>query len=420
MSRLSKTHRKHTFHHWGMIFTRLDLMQIIAVIALLTVSVFFIRTTDIQLERIISPFWKKQIVWIGVGIVAWTFFAFTNYKLFQHWWWIVYLLAIILLIAVLIPEIGIKIKGARRWLQFGGIRFQPSELGKFAVIISVSFLISIKDFSVNKSGHLFLLIFVVAIPFVLIAIEPDLGSALVIFPLVASLLFVAEIKWKYAIPIILIVMSGYLFRISVFETLKEYKVLKEYQLKRIEIFLNPESDIKGRGWHQYQANLAVGSGGFWGKGLGNGTQNTLGYLPETHTDFIFSVIAEEGGFIGCIILLGLYGLLFLSVLRAAIFARDRFGRALAIGIGTLLFFHTFVNIGMSIGLTPVTGLPLPLVSYGGSFIVITMMYLGILQSIYAHRKRMNEGSKNVGRGKIKTRILSQTIRMKTKKMKGMF
>jgi rod shape determining protein RodA len=208
--------------------------------------------------------------------------------------------------------------------------------------------------------------------------------------LAAVLIFIAGIKWRFIIIGAVIAVSLLTLEVGN-EYFKIYPLLKEYQLKRIMVFINPEKDIDNSGWHQYQAELAVGSGGMYGKGYLHGTQSMLGFLPETHTDFIFSVIAEETGFAGALAVIVLYTFLLFSALRAAIFARDDFGLYLAVGIAVIIFTHSVVNIGMSIRLMPVTGLPLPLLSYGGTFIVNTMIYLGILQSIYAHRRKGAEG-----------------------------
>lgn len=198
-----------------------------------------------------------------------------------------------------------------------------------------------------------------------------------------GVVFLGGLKWRY-----MIIGATLFATIASVEFVNEYKgyypLLKPYQWQRIMVFFDPERDLQNRGYNQYQARLAVGSGGITGKGVGQGTQNTLGFLPKSvsNNDFIFSVIAEETGFIGSLTLLLLYGLLLYSVMRSAIRAPDDFGKYLGGTIGVLLFVHIFVNIGMSAGITPVTGLSLPLVSYGGSFIVLTMSSLGIMQSIY--------------------------------------
>ncbi len=385
MYSLSKIRTAHSLQLFKIIFKRLDFIQIFAMIALLLTGVMFIYSTGDQLQDLhpsAFTFWKKQLVWIAIGSGAWLFFTLKHYKILSQWSFLIYGLAIFLLIIVLIPGIGIKIYGARRWLPLPGFRLQPSEFAKFAVLIMCAKFMSVKNFDANKLKNIAKLAVIVGLPFILILKEPDLGSSLVLMPLVAALLFVARIKWKY----IFIAMIS----VAILIPLAYCYVLKGYQKKRVDTFLYPDSDLANSGWHQYQAELAVGSGGMYGKGFGQGKQNALGFLSQAHTDFIFSVIAEELGFMGALGIITSLSLLIFSAFRTAILARDEFGRYVATGIGTIIFFHSLVNIGMCVRVMPVTGLPLPLVSYGGSFIVSTMMYLGILQSIYAHRKKINE------------------------------
>ena len=210
--------------------------------------------------------------------------------------------------------------------------------------------------------------------------QPDLGTALILLPVVGFTAFAARLKWRYLIilgAIALIILPA------------AYFSLKDYQRDRIMVFLDPERDPQNRGWNQLQAEMAIGSGGFTGKGFMQSTQNPMGYLPQTvsNSDFIFPVIAEETGFIGSLFVVLMFMLLLFSVLRTALLAADDFGRYLCVGVATVIFFHSVINIGMSIRLTPVTGLPLPLISYGGTFLVAMLVYLGIVHSIYVHREK---------------------------------
>jgi rod shape determining protein RodA len=303
--------------------------------------------------------------------------ALIDYRKLKPWCWALYLLSIVLLVAVFI--IGVERYGAKRWLQIGPIRMQPSELAKTALVLTLAWIVSLRDFRVNRFSNLLLVGVLSGVPFLLILKEPDLGSALVLVPVTGLILFMAGLNWKW---ILTAILGAALLVPAVFP------FLKDYQKERVYIFLNPERDVKNRGWNSLQSELAVGSGGMWGKGLMQGTQNTLGFLPQTvsNTDFIFSVIAEETGFVGAAGVVVLFALLIFSALRVCLLSEDPFGRCIATGIAGIFFIHCYVNIGMSIRLMPVTGLPLPLVSYGGSFIVNTLFFLGILQSIYAHRK----------------------------------
>ncbi len=359
-------------------FRRFDLFQIVPMLALLAIGALFIYGTGQQVGGVHATIiWKRQLLYMGVGLVIWFSFVFFDYRWLIPGTFLIYPVAILLLIAVLF--FGRELFGARRWLSIAGVSIQPSEFGKLAVILSVSLLLSRKTVNINHLRWAGVTLLLTAIPFLLIYKEPDLGSALVLLPVVGAIAFAANLKLKWLI-VLLITAAAV--------TPAVYYNLKPYQKERVHAFLNPDSDPTDRGWNATQANLAVGRGGLTGKGFMQGTHCSLGYLPRTvaNSDFIFPVIAEETGFLGTFTLLVLYAILLFSILRTALIAPDLFGRYLCIGIAALMLFHTVVNIGMCIRLLPITGLPLPLVSYGGSFLVAMLIYLGIVQSVYAHRK----------------------------------
>ena len=366
----------------------LDYLQIIAVVLLLGIGLIFIHSTGSQIDTVESrAFFGKQLIWISIGTTAYFTAAFFDYRSFgcRFVMTMGYAVSVILLIIVLF--FGLKVFGATRWLNVFGFRLQPSEPAKLMVIGMLAAIFSTPRFSSNRMLCLLSAVCAVAIPFVLIAIEPDLGSAAVLLPVAGSMIFCFGIKWRYVVLGLAAVAAGISF--ILFDSLQEEPVLlRNYQRDRIKIFLNPGSDRGNRGHNAYQAKLAVGAGGRSGSGIGKGTQNELGFLPHTvsNNDFIFSVIAEETGFMGAIGLLTIYLLLLYTILRTA-FLVSGYGRYIAIGVATLIFCHIFINIGMSIGITPVTGLPLPLVSYGGSFIMTALTTLGIIQSIYRHYKK---------------------------------
>jgi rod shape determining protein RodA len=283
---------------------------------------------------------------------------------------------------------------------FLGVGVQPSELGKLAVIMAGAALLSPpaeKFERLPSMGWLFLL---AGIPMLLVMKEPDLGSALVYVPVTLAMLYVAGARSR---PLALLVLSGVvlvtvvLAAVALPEKLgvtperqdRFFRALRlsDYQRDRIEVFLQPGKDPMGAGWNKRQSEIAVGSGGLAGKGFLKGTQNILGFLPRTvaPTDFIFSVIAEETGFAGSVTVLVLYGILMVCGLYAAMVARDKMGRVLCVGIVTMIFTHVFVNMAMTIGLVPIVGIPLPLVSYGGTFMVVTLFALGLIQSVYVRR-----------------------------------
>jgi rod shape determining protein RodA len=383
--RITETRREGPVEYLSNLSRRYDFLQIGVILALLTISFLFIYTIgdNISRDNAMRIIWR-QVWWVAVGGGSWFLAANIDYREFKVISWLFYAVCIVLLILVL--EVGLTIQGATRWLSLpGGLRLQPSEFTKLALVMTISTSLTMMNFSVNRFFHLMLILVLTAVPFLLIMKEPDLGSAMILAPVTLTLIFVGGLKWRY------ILLGAVLISLAVGAVvLNEYKeyypLLKPYQKKRIITFLNPEHDLQGSGLNQLQARLAVGSGGFWGKGIGKGMQSNLGFLPRTvaNNDFIFSVIAEETGFAGCLALLSLYSLLFYSILRSALMAADDFGKYLGAGVAAIFFVHTYVNIGMSIGLAPITGLSLPLISYGGSFIVVSLTCLGLMQSIYRH------------------------------------
>ena len=366
-----------------------DYIQIAAMVLLLITGLSFIYSTGQQVGGLRADiFWQRQLQWLGLGICVWLCMSIFDYRMLKLFAPFIYVVSIILLIAVLIW--GTRIYGAQRWLKFGAsgrIRLQPSEFAKLSTIILLALIFSLHKFQINNILHLILPGVVTIIPFALIVVEPDLGSAMILLPILAVMIFIAGIKWKYII-IAISVATLFIAAEIVNEVYEVKPLLRGYQKERIMVFINPERDLNNRGYNQFQARLAVGSGGLTGKGFGKGTQNTLGFLPQSvsNNDFIFSVIAEETGFIGATALIMTYILLLYTMLRTAWLATDPFGRYLAVGIAIVFFVHSFINIGMSLGIMPITGLPLPQVSYGGSFLIFTMLCLGILQSVYINRK----------------------------------
>ena len=284
----------------------------------------------------------------------------------------------VIVVLILVLKFGPVRNNTRRWIDIGPVSLQPSELGKMAVLFAVAWLASLKRININKVWWIGLVLLLTVIPFFLIYKEPDLGTAIVLIPLAAAILFAANLRWIYIL-LIVVFCAGL--------TPVAWMNMKTYQKERILTFLDPERDPYKRGWNAIQAEIAVGTGGMTGKGYRNGTHTTLGYLPKmvADSDFIFPVIAEETGFVGAFSVILLYGLLLFSILRTALLASDLFGRYLCVGIAAILMTHVFINIGMCIRLVPVTGLPLPFISYGGTFLVAMLCYLGIAQSVYAHR-----------------------------------
>jgi rod shape determining protein RodA len=302
--------------------------------------------------------------------------AFVNYIHLERLAYPIYALSILLLAATLLK--GRTTAGATRWLDIGFISFQPSEFVKIAMIIILSKYLSKIKISLNGLSLKDLIVpgIIALIPFILIAKQPDMGTAIIIFLIFASMVNFAKVGLKTLIGIAAISLP--LFPLA-------WHFLKDYQKVRLMNFLDPTLDPLGSGYHILQSKIAIGSGGFFGKGFTNGTQGQLRFLPEHHTDFIFSVMAEEWGFIGAFITVVLYLVLILRGLNIAQNAKDRLGAFLSFGVSFMLMWHILINIGMVTGMLPVVGIPLPFMSYGGSFLLATMVGAGILINVNMRR-----------------------------------
>jgi rod shape determining protein RodA len=357
----------------------MDWLLFAAMAALAVGSVFFIYSASYRGPGQPMPmFYRQQMVWFAVGLSVALTVMLVDYRVICQWAAVWYVGAILMLLLVLV--IGVKVYGARRWLGVGGMGVQPAELAKLAVILGLAYYLFHRTPDQRRRWKTVLTgLALMGVAFVLILVEPDLGSAMTLVPVAFGMLFVAGVRKKH---LALVVLAGLCL------TPLAWMHMKKYQRQRLTVFLNPDRDPLGAGWNLNQSLIAVGSGGVTGKGYLQGTQNSLGYLPRTVSpnDFLFSVIGEEKGFVGSACVVGLYAVLLGRGLRIAAGARDRLGMLLATGIVVLLFFHVFVNIGMTIGLMPVTGVPLPLLSYGGSFVLVSMTALGLLQNIWIHRR----------------------------------
>jgi rod shape determining protein RodA len=301
--------------------------------------------------------------------------SYVDYRLWRTVGWIGYGLSLLLLVLVLTP-LGSVVNGARGWFDFGFMSFQPVELTKIFVIIVMADVCSRYSRTIHKIRQLAFMGGIVAVPILLVGLQPDFGSAMVLFFiwLVAFLLIVKN-KWHIALVVGMILAT---FCIAWFG------ILQGYQKDRVYSFLDPSRDPLGRGYNVRQSIIAVGAGKLFGRGLGFGSQSQLKFIPESQTDFIFSVIAEEIGFIGVAMVLLLFAFLFFRFYKIAINAPDDFGMFIAILTAAMLFFHVLINIGMCIGLLPVTGISLPLISYGGSFLMTILTMIGINLSIYRY------------------------------------
>jgi len=322
-----------------------------------------------------SSLYIQQIVYAVLGIVLFFVFNLLDYRTLRGVAWIIYLSGILLLVIVLIFG---RSGPAARWLHFGLFYLQPSELFKVISAIYLSaFLCDKEELSFRD---ILAYIIAVLLPLILILIQPDLGTAVVIFVIAAGLLLISKIKRMYLLALFLALLV--MLPIG-------YTSLKDYQKERIRTFINPTEDPWGAGYNVLQSKIAIGSGGFFGRGLGRGSQSQLHFLPAQHTDFIFASLAEELGFVGAGILIVFYLTIAFRAIKISALARDNFGRFLSIGIVVMFVFQAFVNIGMNLGIMPVTGIPLPFVSSGGSSLLTSFISLGILGSIYLRHRKLS-------------------------------
>ncbi|MGH1363013.1 MAG: rod shape-determining protein RodA [Calditrichia bacterium] len=364
-----------------------------------------------------SNYFSLQLGWIGLGSIVIMITTFLPSRFFYTYAYFFYAIAFLLLILVFF--IGTTGKGATRWIYIAGIGFQPSEFAKIAVLLALGRFLTENRSDINHLMTFLTALAIVLVPMVMIMRQPDLGTSLVLMVLILPIFYWAGLDTKklffiitpvitilasfnfyvFFVVMLLIIAGLYLLRPPVHQAVLSFagnigfglltpllwNQLKDYQKSRILVFWNPESDPLGAGYQIIQSKVAIGSGGFFGKGFLNGSQTQLRFLPEQHTDFIYAVIAEELGFIGVFAGLFLFTLFLLRTVHLADQFKNKFSSLIAIGIGTILAFHMFVNIGMTIGLFPVTGLPLPFISYGGTALLTNMLMVGLLLNFYRHR-----------------------------------
>jgi len=345
------------------------------VLLIASVGLINLYSNTVSMEAVGTPAYLKQFSWLLIGLAVMVTIASVEYRHYSDFAYFAYGAAILSLI--LVWAFGMTTSGAQRWIRIGTFSFQPSEFCKISLILALAKIFrrppSREGYSLRE---LFLPFLLLLLPTLLILKQPDLGTAIILFMIFLSVLLFVKVRWSSWF--IMVAAGGLILPLL-------WTFLKEYQKKRILTFLNPDLDPLGAGYHVIQSKIAVGSGGILGKGLMQGTQCKLGFLPEQQTDFIFSAFAEEWGLIGGLALLALYGLLIWWGLRIAVQAKDRFGAILSFGVTAMLFWHVFINIGMVLGIMPVAGIPLPLFSYGGSFLVSTLMGVGILLNVSMRR-----------------------------------
>lgn len=390
-------------------FGSAEWLLLLATLLLLFIGVAFIASARSPAEAsddfpIYQQFYFKQIIYALMGLTAAVLFNLLDYHSWARWSLVFYWTCIAILL--LVPVIGSSAGGAKRWIDLGLFNFQPSELAKLAFIFMLSSFLARPEQELRVVANFWKAIGMLVLPFLLILKEPDLGSALIFIPVGLILMYVGGIPLRWlsqlgaaGLLVIVLVLVDVFFAPKALQFIQ----LEEYQKQRLMVYfgmdfapknateaerraarqLQEEKSYQGR-----QALISVGSGGLSGKGWRQGQQTALGYLPPgaAHNDFIFSVIAEEKGFIGSTTVLVLYGVILFTGIRIASQARDRLGKLMAVGVVTLIFSHVFINIGMNIRLMPVTGVPLPLLSYGGTSVIVSLIAIGILHNVHLYRR----------------------------------
>jgi rod shape determining protein RodA len=387
--------------------SRFDWLQLLAIGSLIAIGVTFVfSATSTDTSATIAWYnqlFVRQIIWCVAGLTAASIICVVDYHILARWSFVAYWFSILLLIAVFI--IGPVKWGAQRWIDLGPFQLQPSEFAKLAFILAMGHFLSRPIDELRQPRIFWKAVGLMILPFLLILKEPDLGSALIFLPMGLAMMFVGGVPIRFlgrlvggGTLMILLIMVDVLFAPPQWQI-----KLEDYQKRRLLVYFGLDGvpadasparkaearrEMRNYSYNVDQALISVGSGGMFGKGFRQGTQNALGYLPKAvaHNDFIFSVIAEEKGFMGSVTVIALYSVVLFTGIRIAGQARDRLGKLLATGIVAMWFSHIFINIGMNIRLMPVTGVPLPLLSYGGSSVICSLIAAGILQNVYIYRR----------------------------------
>lgn len=352
-------------------FRKLDWVLLITVLLLVVVGLLSIY--GISRDEGLKIF-KRQLIYVFFGLILMLILALLDYRIFRDSNFFLlglYFFSLLLLVGVLL--VGREVRGVSSWFRIGALGFEPIELVKLVIILVLAKYFSLRHIEVYRLRNLIISGFYVLFPLILLLLQPELGYVLVITLIWLVVVIVAGIRLRH---ILLLALIGIIiFSVSWFF------LLENYQKERITSFLNPGSDPLGRGYHIIQSIIAVGSGKFFGRGLGHGTQSQLDFLPEQHTDFIFATIAEEWGFVGSVFILILFGILLYRLIKISLNSSNNFARLFSIGLATMFLFQAIINIGMNMGLLPIIGIPLPFISYGGSSMVMSFIALGIIQSI---------------------------------------
>lgn len=349
---------------------------ILVVVAMLLVLIGLMSIYSLTQGESSYVQFKKQVIFLAVSLAIMGIIAYIDFRIFNHTQIIFsfYAVSVLLLFAVLF--LGSDVRGVSRWFRIGPVSFGPVELAKIASVFVLAKYFSMRHIEIARMRHILVSGLYIAIPSMLLLLQPDLGSILVFIVVWVGVMLTAGIKIKH---LFILMLLG----IMVF-SLGWAFVFKDYQKERIVTFIDPERDPLGSSYNITQSIIAVGSGGLWGKGFGMGSQSQLGFLPESTTDFIFAAITEEVGFAGGAFVFLLFGILLWRLFRISLEAQNNFGRLLIIGIAIVFISQIFINTGMTMGLFPVAGIPLPFLSYGGSALVVSFLMLGVAQSVKVH------------------------------------
>lgn len=358
------------------LLTNIDWMLVGLVVVVCLLGILNIYSATAPYKIVGTPYYIKQLYWLLVGLSIALTVCTVDYHILEDFSYWFYGALVVLLVAVLV--VGRRSMGATRWLNLGVFNIQPSELMKIVIIITFArFFTNFQVIGGLTVKDMLFPMGILAVPTLLIMKQPDLGTAILVILIALSMTVYRGLRWSTVLTFTLVTIPMAWVGWSYF--------LRPYQKNRILDFLNPERSRLGSGYHIIQSKIAVGSGGIIGKGFVKGTQSQLRFLPEQHTDFAFSVFAEEWGFVGCLVLIVLYLSLVLWGLNIARRCNDRFGSLLAIGVTAMLFWHIVINMGMVIGMFPVVGVPMPFFSYGGTSMITSMVGIGILQNISMRR-----------------------------------
>lgn len=358
-----------------------DPILLIVTLLLVTTGILVLYSITFKAANVASPVdARNQIVFAVIGVAAMGLVAFLDYRVWAKYTPALYVTSLVLLLGVMATK---PVLGASRWINLGFFQFQPSELAKLVLIIVLAKFFSDNYDQLNRPRFLIWSLGLTALPMALVLAQPDLGTAMVLAIIWLSMAIAARVRKLH---LAILVGAG----LSMLPVV--YRFLKPYQRTRLLTFVNPAADPLNTGYNVVQSTIAVGSGQWFGRGLAAGSQSQLNFLPSQHTDFIFAVLAEKLGFVGSILLLLLFAVLLLRALVIAYRAQDRFGMFLGVGITAMLLFHMFINVGMNVGLLPVTGIPLPFVSYGGTSLLIGLIGIGLLESIAVRHKKIQFGA----------------------------